>query len=79
MIRVVPASILQLFDQPTVIPVATVENAESAVPLAQALLRGGLDTLEITLRTDSALDAAAMVAQQVPDIRLGVGTITRIE
>lgn len=79
MIRVVSQTVLQLFDRPTAIPVATVDDADAAVELAQALLRGGLHTLEITLRTGNAMDAVAMVTQQVPNIRIGVGTITRIE
>ncbi|MBT7758567.1 MAG: 2-dehydro-3-deoxyphosphogluconate aldolase, partial [Rhodospirillaceae bacterium] len=40
-----------------VIPVLTIERVEDAVPLAQALVKGGLAALEITLRTDAALDA----------------------
>ncbi|SVA65018.1 uncharacterized protein METZ01_LOCUS117872, partial [marine metagenome] len=62
-----------------VIPVLTIKRAEHAVPLARALLAGGLRVLEITLRTDVALDAVRAIAQSVPDAVPGVGTVTTPE
>jgi 2-dehydro-3-deoxyphosphogluconate aldolase/(4S)-4-hydroxy-2-oxoglutarate aldolase len=58
-----------------VIPVITVERAEDGVPLARALVAGGLRALEITLRTPAAPAAAAAIAAQVPDAVLGLGTV----
>jgi 2-dehydro-3-deoxyphosphogluconate aldolase / (4S)-4-hydroxy-2-oxoglutarate aldolase len=58
-----------------VIPVLTIERVVDAVPLAQALLRGGLRVLEITLRTPAALEALAAIADQVPEATAGVGTV----
>jgi 2-dehydro-3-deoxyphosphogluconate aldolase / (4S)-4-hydroxy-2-oxoglutarate aldolase len=55
-------------------PVLTVERAEDAVPLAQALLAGGLTHLEVTLRTAAALDAIAAMAR-VPGVVVGAGTV----
>ena len=59
-----------------VIPVLTIERVEDAVPLASALVLGGVKTLEITLRTDAAVDAAKAIIAEVPDAVVGIGTIT---
>jgi len=58
-----------------VIPVLTVEGADDAVPLATALVAGGLPLLEVTLRTDGALKAITAMAKQVPGAIVGAGTI----
>jgi len=62
-----------------VVPVLTVARAEDAVPLARALVAGGLDTLEITLRSEVALAAIRAVAEAVPEATVGAGTLTRPE
>ena len=58
-----------------VIPVLTIDRLEIAVPLARALVKGGLPVLEITLRTDAALDAMRTVAAEVPEAVVGAGTV----
>src|SRR5262249_57872477 len=58
-----------------VIPVLTIERVEDAVPLASALVLGGVKTLEITLRTDAAVEAAKAIIAEVPDAVVGIGTI----
>ncbi|MEE8272286.1 MAG: bifunctional 4-hydroxy-2-oxoglutarate aldolase/2-dehydro-3-deoxy-phosphogluconate aldolase [Alphaproteobacteria bacterium] len=58
-----------------VIPVLTIRREADAVPLARALVAGGLPVLEITLRTDAALAAAAAIAEAVPDALVGLGTL----
>ena len=60
-----------------VIPVVTIELAEHAVPLARALLAGGLNVVEITLRTPAALDAVRAIVAEVSGIVVGVGTVIR--
>ena len=60
-----------------VIPVLTVTELEHAVPLARALVAGGLRVLEITLRTPVALAAIEAMRKAVPDAIVGVGTLTR--
>ena len=60
-----------------VIPVLTIERLEDAVPLARALVAGGLPVIEITLRTDVALDALRAIAADVPDAIAGIGTVTK--
>jgi 2-dehydro-3-deoxyphosphogluconate aldolase / (4S)-4-hydroxy-2-oxoglutarate aldolase len=64
-----------LFRQATVIPVLTIERLEHAVPLARALVAGGIRVLEVTLRTSVAVDAAKAIIAEVPDAIVGIGTI----
>lgn len=65
-----------LLDLVPVIPVVVVEDVSVAVPLARALVAGGLPVIELTLRTPVALDAIRAIAAEVPEITLGVGTVT---
>ncbi len=59
----------------SVIPVLTIERLEDAVPLGRALVEGGLPVLEITLRTDCALDAIARMREALPGASIGAGTV----
>jgi 2-dehydro-3-deoxyphosphogluconate aldolase/(4S)-4-hydroxy-2-oxoglutarate aldolase len=58
-----------------VIPVVVLGDVEDAVPLARALVDGGLVAIEITLRTPGALDAIQAIAHEVPDAIVGAGTV----
>ncbi|GAB3566930.1 bifunctional 4-hydroxy-2-oxoglutarate aldolase/2-dehydro-3-deoxy-phosphogluconate aldolase [Arthrobacter alkaliphilus] len=58
-----------------VIPVVTIDDPENAVPLARALVAGGVRIIELTLRTDSALTTLKLIAEEVPEILAGAGTI----
>ena len=60
-----------------VIPVLTIERAQDAVPLAQALLAGGLTVVEVTLRTPAALEAVRRIVAEVPDVVVAVGTVAK--
>ena len=62
-----------------VIPVIVIDDSDKAIPLAEALLEGGIRTIEITLRTSAALDAISAVAGRCPDITIGAGTVNRAE
>lgn len=62
-----------------VIPVIVLDDAADAVPLARACVAGGLDLLEVTLRTAAGLEAIGRIAAEVPDVRVGAGTVTRPE
>ena len=62
-----------------VVPVVVLENADDAVPTAQALLAGGVDVMEITFRTDAAADSIAAVSRQCPDMLVGAGTVITLE
>jgi 2-dehydro-3-deoxyphosphogluconate aldolase/(4S)-4-hydroxy-2-oxoglutarate aldolase len=58
-----------------VVPVVTVEDAASAVPLARALLAGGIDVIEVTLRTPAAVEAIRQIAAEMPEMVVGAGTV----
>ncbi len=62
-----------------VIPVLTIDRAADAVPLARALVKGGLPVLEITLRTDAALEALRAIAAEVEGAIAGAGTVLDAE
>lgn len=66
---------MSLLDLAPVIPVVVLDDAERAVPLARALLAGGLPAIEITLRTPCALDAIGRIAAEVPEAVVGAGTV----
>jgi 2-dehydro-3-deoxyphosphogluconate aldolase/(4S)-4-hydroxy-2-oxoglutarate aldolase len=61
-----------------VVPVIVLTDPAHAVPLAHALLEGGIDVMEITLRSDAALAAIEAVAKAVPQMHTGAGTVTRV-
>lgn len=65
-----------LLDVVPVMPVVVVESVDHAVPVARALVAGGLPAIELTLRTPVALDAIAAIAAEVPEILVGAGTVT---
>jgi 2-dehydro-3-deoxyphosphogluconate aldolase / (4S)-4-hydroxy-2-oxoglutarate aldolase len=65
-----------LFDQGPVVPVIVIKDLADAVPMAKALLAGGIKVLEVTLRTPQAMDAIRLLAQEVPDAIVGAGTVT---
>lgn len=62
-----------------VVPVLVIERTDDAVPLARALLAGGVRVLEVTLRTPNALEVIAILARQVPDAIVAAGTVTTPE
>lgn len=64
-----------VLDLAPVIPVVVIEDAADAVPLARALVAGGLPAIEVTLRTPAALDAIRAIAAGVPDAVVGAGTV----
>ena len=64
-----------LLDVVPVLPVVVLHRLEDAVPVARALVAGGLPAIELTLRTPVALDAVAAIAAEVPEIRVGAGTV----
>src|SRR6201995_1058204 len=67
--------LLALFKAARVVPVLTIERVEDAVPLARALVKGGVRTLEVTLRTPVAVESARALIADVPDPLVGIGTI----
>jgi len=69
----------EIFAQGPVVPVLVVNNVEHAVPMAQALLAGGIKVLEVTLRTSSALEVIEKIAKEVPEAIIGAGTVINEE
>ena len=72
-------NILERLHRTGIVPVAVIENADNAVPAAQALLAGGIDVMEITFRTAQAPEAILRVANSCSDMVVGAGTVTTIE
>lgn len=62
-----------------IIAVLVIDELKHAVPVAQALLKGGVDAIELTLRTDCAIEAAIQIKKEVPEICLGFGTVITTE
>ena len=58
-----------------IVPVVKIDRAEDAVPLARALINGGLPCAEVTFRTDAAADAIAAMSKAFPDMLVGAGTV----
>jgi 2-dehydro-3-deoxyphosphogluconate aldolase / (4S)-4-hydroxy-2-oxoglutarate aldolase len=73
------AQLAKLLALAPVIPVITIEDAAHAVPLARALVKGGLRVIEITLRTSAAMDAARVIIAEVPDAVVGIGTVLTLD
>jgi 2-dehydro-3-deoxyphosphogluconate aldolase/(4S)-4-hydroxy-2-oxoglutarate aldolase len=72
------SAILDQFEEMGVVPVVAIENAQDAMPLAEALIKGGLPCAEITFRTAAAVDAMRIMAQR-GDILVGAGTVLKVD
>lgn len=62
-----------------IVPVVVLNAVEDAVPLAQALLKGGIDFMEITFRTSCAAECIAKISKEVPEMTVGAGTVINLE
>jgi 2-dehydro-3-deoxyphosphogluconate aldolase/(4S)-4-hydroxy-2-oxoglutarate aldolase len=71
-----PRDAISIASQAPVIPVLTIERVADAVPLARALVTGGLPVIEVTLRTQAALAAVNAIIRDVADAIVGVGTVS---
>ena len=67
--------IVETLGKAGVVPVIVIEKAEQAVPLAKALVKGGLPVLEVTFRTKAAAGAIAAIRREVPEAVVGAGTL----
>lgn len=72
-------NIMERLHRAGVIPVVVLENAKDAVPVAKALLDGGVDVMEITFRTAAAPDAIRAVAESCPGMLVGAGTVLNLD
>lgn len=73
------SSITDSMKSSIIVPVVVIEDAKDAVPTAKALLAGGINVMEITLRTAAALDSIRNVAAECPDMIVGVGTVLNLD
>lgn len=71
--------IFERIDSAKVLPVAVIDDAEKAVPLVDALARGGVTAIEVTFRTDAAAEAIRLIRKKRPDILVGAGTVLNSE
>ncbi len=67
--------IIEVLQISPIVPVVVIENIKDAVPLAQSLVEGGIQIIEVTLRSSCALEAIELIAKNVPKMHVGAGTI----
>ncbi len=67
--------IIEVLQISPIVPVVVIENIKDAVPLAQSLIEGGIQIIEVTLRSSCALEAIELIAKNVPKMCVGAGTI----
>ncbi len=71
----IQGKVLEVLQISPIVPVVVIEDLKDAVPLAQSLVDGGIPIIEVTLRSNCALEAIELIAKNVPKMRVGAGTI----
>ena len=71
--------IMERFYQTGVVPVVVLNDAADAISAADALLAGGIDIMEITMRTPAAIDSMKQIAEKRPEVLMGAGTVITLE
>ena len=77
--RAMTPEIIKKIEDTRVIAVLVIDEKKHAVPLVKSLLEGGVNAIELTLRTPAALDAARIIKNEVPEIMLGFGTVLTVD
>ncbi len=72
-------AVMKAIDAAGVVAVLVIDELKHALPLANALLQGGVNAIELTLRTPVALEAAGIIKKNLPEINLGIGTVLTVE
>lgn len=72
-------SVMESMKQSIIVPVVVIGDVKDAVPTAKALLAGGINVMEITLRTNAAVESIRTVAKECPDMVVGAGTVLNID
>jgi 2-dehydro-3-deoxyphosphogluconate aldolase / (4S)-4-hydroxy-2-oxoglutarate aldolase len=62
-----------------ILPAITIENADDALPLAEALFKGGLEVMEIAFRTQAAAASIALIRKHLPEMMVGAGTLLHVD
>lgn len=73
--RAMTPEIIKKIENAGVIAVLVIDELKHAVPLAEALIKGGVDAIELTLRTPVAMEAAVVIKKALPQMTLGFGTV----
>ncbi len=73
------AAILGLLENRPIVPVIVIDAADDAVPLVEALVAGGIDIIEVTLRSPAAIDAIGRIAGRFGNVAVGAGTVVTVE
>lgn len=68
-----------LLEMTPIMPIVEIEEVDRAVPLAEALKQGGIDILEVVLRTPASLEAISRIRKEVLDVLVGAGTVTSLD
>ncbi|TQR32320.1 keto-deoxy-phosphogluconate aldolase [Campylobacter sp. MIT 99-7217] len=66
---------MQILQKSKIIPVLSIEDSKTCLELARAIIEGGIEILEITLRTEAALEAISMISKEFPNALVGAGTV----
>ena len=77
--RAMTPELIQKIDAAGIIAVLIIDELAHAIPVARALLAGGIDAIELTLRTPAAMDAAKAIKKEVPEMTLGFGTVLTVD
>ena len=72
-------NLLEHLEKTLLLPVVEISSAVDALPLARALVDGGLPSIEVTFRTDAAADAIKAIASELPEVVVGAGTVRSTE
>ncbi len=77
--RAMTLDLIKKIDEAGIIAVLIIDDVKHAVPLVRALLAGGVDAIELTLRTPAALESAKAIKKEVPEMSLGFGTVLTVD
>ena len=77
--RAITPELINKIDEAGIIAVLIIDNVKHAVPVARSLLAGGVDAIELTLRTPAALESAKAIKKEVPEMSLGFGTVLTVD
>jgi 2-dehydro-3-deoxyphosphogluconate aldolase/(4S)-4-hydroxy-2-oxoglutarate aldolase len=77
--RAMTAELIKKIDDAGIIAVLIIDDVKHAVPVVRALLAGGVDAIELTLRTPAAMESAKAIKKEVPEMSLGFGTVLTVD
>ena len=71
--------VLKRIEECGLCPVVVIDNKEDALPTAEAMLKGGVDIMEVTFRTEAAADSIKLISEKCKDVVVGAGTVTTLD